>query len=285
MKSKLINRSKWAKGFSLLLIACTLATAKAHASAWPMRKGHLMLSPSIGYFNASRLWDKNGKASDYPDSGYFKSVGIYLYGEYGASRRVTVVASIPFSINTYSQAGTKSTARGLGDGELGFRYYLLNANYKFYMSVQATAVIPLYVNNASNNLGFQLFGSDVQLLGSGSTKVGAETSLFYSFSAGARQYFAAAGPLQLKSAVTLGLNLDKSNQFSLSSTGIVSQSSNKNFNVNLLENRDFSYLQVSASIGHSFSLNTSAFVNYSQFIIGKNSGIGNNITLSLVQRF
>jgi len=268
----------------VILLAVTLKVSNSYAGGTPVRKGAYVITTSFSYFNATRVWDKNGVASDYPENGYFNSGGVSLYGEYGASRQVTLVASVPYSYNTYAQSSFKAIAQGVGDAEIGARYYLGNVDFKFYMALQGSMVIPLY-NVASKNLGFGSFGADFKLIGSGSAPLGGEKSFFYSLEAGGRQYFNESGPFQLRSTATVGLSFDNSNTVSLSSSGVTSTSANKSFNNNILVNKDFRYLNASASVGHTFSPVLSVYVNYTKFFLGKNTGIGSNASLSFITRF
>ena len=266
-----------------IIFTVAINVNNSYAGGTPVRKGAYVITTSFSYFNATRVWDKNGVASDYPENGYFNSGGVSLYGEYGASRQVTLIASIPYSYNTYAQSSFKAIAQGLGDAEIGARYYLGNVDFKFYFALQGSMVVPLY-NIASNNLGFGAFGADFKLIGSGNAPMGGEKNFFYSLEAGGRQYFNESGPFQLRSTVTAGLSFDKANSLALSSSGVMSTSSNKSFNNNILVNKDFRYLNASASLGHTFSPVLSVYVNYTKFFLGRNTVIGSNASLSFITR-
>lgn len=270
--------------FASILLISILKVSNTYAGGTPVRKGTYVVTATFSYFSATRVWDKSGVASDYPENGYFNSGGVSLYGEYGASRQVTLVASLPYSYNTYAQSSFKAVAQGIGDAEVGARYYLGNVDFKFYMAFQGSMVVPLY-NVTTNNLGFGSFGADFKLIGSGSAPLGGEKSFFYSLEAGGRQYFNESGPFQLRSTASVGLSFDKQNTFSLGSSGVLSTSSNKTFNNNILVNKDFRYLNASASLGHTFSPAISVYVNYTKFFVGRNTGIGSNASLSFVTRF
>ena len=91
--------------------------------------------------------------SPFPNNGKFNSVtNLSLYAEYGLSRRCTLVASLPYAINNYSQDNYHpGTISGFTDLETGIQYYLANINYQYYFSLQGTAITPLY---QEPNLGY-----------------------------------------------------------------------------------------------------------------------------------
>ncbi|MGY3214692.1 hypothetical protein [Mucilaginibacter sp. HD30] len=275
------------RNFYKIFIAVSLLTATnvnyGYAGGTPVRKGVYVLSTSFSYFSSTQKWDVNGKTVDYDNNGYFNSGGVSVYGEYGASRQVTLIASLPYSYNTYQSAG-KSITQGLGDAEIGARYYLGNVDFKFYMALQGSMIIPLYNVNTSQ-LGFGAFGADFKLIGSGTATTGDESSLFYSLEAGGRQYFNETGPFQFRSAATLGYSFDKENLISLSGAGVISTSSNKSFANNILLNKDFKYFNATASVGHIFAPALAVYVNYTKFFVGTNTGIGSNASLSFITKF
>lgn len=274
---------KFYKILSCLILLITIAI-QTYAGGTPVRKGKYVISGTFSYFTSTQAWDQSGKAADYANNGFFNSGGVAVYGEYGASRRVTLIASLPYSYNTYGQNSGKTIAQGVGDAEVGARFYLGNLDFKFYMAFQSSIVIPLY-NNQSTNLGFGAYGADFKLIGSGSAPLGGERTFIYSLEAGGRQYFNETGPFQLRSTASVGIGLDKANTFSLGSSGVLSTSSNKSFSNNILINKDFKYLNASASFGHTFSPMLSVYVNYTRFFIGTNTGIGNNTSLTFITRF
>ena len=210
---------------------------------------------------------------------------MYIYAEYGLTRRITLTASIPYSVNTYSQTGSTSTAKGFGDGEFGVRYYLGNINFKFYSGITGTLIVPLYANTADNNLGFQAFGLEAKYSGSGSGKFIGDNNFYYSVELAGRQYFSEFGPTQLKLTLSSGFNFTKTDQFGLATSAIQSWSINKSFSENLTQNRNFAYWQATARYGHTFERQLSIFFNYSRFLMGRSTGIGNNFSILLSRKF
>ncbi|WDF56352.1 hypothetical protein [Mucilaginibacter sp. KACC 22063] len=268
---------------TLIVVSCGISNA--NAGAWPVRPGKVLLSLTGTYFNADQKWDENGRKQQYDDNGYFRSLSMYLYGEFGASRVVTIVTSIPYVSNTFTNSGLKSTVSGLGDAEIGGRIYITNIKFKFYLAVQGTIVVPLYTNTADKNLGYQAFGTDVKIIGSGSGKLSASKSFYYTVELGGRQYSSSTGPQQLRGTASFGINLDPKNQLAFSGNGVYSHSDYKQFDNNLAANKDFSYVQASISAGHTFTKDFSVFVGYNQFVAGRNTGIGSNFSLSFINKF
>ncbi|MCJ8211892.1 hypothetical protein MUY27_19395 [Mucilaginibacter sp. RS28] len=273
------------KILAIVFVSCTFLGQQAHAGAWPVRPGKVLVSLTGSYFKASRLWDRKGKSSAYADSGSFNSKGLYLYSEIGASRVFTVIVSVPYVSNTYSDTRGKSTQSSFGDAEVGGRVYLANINFKFYFAIQGTVIVPLYSDSPTQNVGYQSLGTDLRLVGSGSGSLGGDKSCYYTIEIGGRQYATGNGPFQLRSTVSYGINLDKKDQLAFSGSGVLSQSSDKAFRGNLSQNKDFSYVQASISAGRSFTKNFSVFLAYNQFVVGRNTGIGSNVSLSLINKF
>jgi len=252
---------------------------------FPVRPGRLLISPSVSYFFANSEWDTAGVKKRFPDNGKFSSIGITLYSEYGISRRFALVATLPYVINKYSQnvAPTSTTSSGLADLETGLRYYLANIDFVYYFSIQGTAITPLYSNNPS--LGYGEEGAELKLAFSGTGHLG-DNSTYFNVADGVRQYFGTNGPWQNRYSGTFGLTLDKEfmNQVSVSVTGINSFSDDKSFSPILETDKDFSFVQASLSYGHSFTREMSLFASVGQFLTGRNTGDGTNISLAFIYR-
>ncbi len=269
---------------SLITLIICFGHEKSYGGGWPVRRGTLVVSPSFTFFYANQSWDKEGKLTDYPAGSHFESKSVYLYSEYGLSRRVTLVGSLPYVFNTFVQPGTATTTNGFTDAEIGARYYLANINFSHYFAIQTTGVIPMYANSAVKTLGFQSYGADVKLIGSGSVKIFSLNS-YYNIEAGVRQYVDADGPFQYKYAASYGLSLSKHHQISIASSGVLSASANKDFSRYLVANKNFQYIQ--ASFNYVFvATNKVAFsVGASKFITGKNTGRGTSAFFSSIIRF
>jgi len=278
------------KNFTKTLLITLTLFITAHSLSYadggfPVRPGRLLISPSVSYFFANSEWDTAGVKKRFPDNGKFSSIGITLYSEYGISRRFALVATLPYVINKYSQnvAPTSTTSSGLADLETGLRYYLANIDFVYYFSIQGTAITPLYSNNPS--LGYGEEGAELKLAFSGTGHLG-DNSTYFNVADGVRQYFGTNGPWQNRYSGTFGLTLDKEfmNQVSVSVTGINSFSDDKSFSPILETDKDFSFVQASLSYGHSFTREMSLFASVGQFLTGRNTGDGTNISLAFIYR-
>ena len=261
----------------LILVA---ARSSSYADGFPLRPHSLLLSPSVSYFYANKGWDSVRHLTQFPNNGHFSSLTYQLYAEYGLSRRFTLVALLPYSMNTYQQDGYKSTASGLTDLETGIRYYIANIDYRFYFMVQGTLITPLYNNP---NLGYGLTGAELKFSFAGRGHV-FDKNCFFSIENGFRQYFGSTGPFQDRYNGTFGLTIDKKfqNQLSISVGGFYSISDFKTFSPSPVVGKDFDFNQVSLSYGHSFNRQFSIFLTGGKFINGRNTGDGTSASISVV---
>ncbi|MCD8741061.1 hypothetical protein LT679_10650 [Mucilaginibacter roseus] len=262
------------------IIAALPATVLA--GGWPVKKGNYLVSVTASYFRASQLWDKGGRLGSYEQGGYFESRSLSLYGEYGITRRLTGVVSLPYIINEFKrQDMPAATSQGLGDMEFGVRYYLTNINFKYYFAIQGMAIAPLY---SDTSLGFSSGGAEVRAIGSGSGKIGSK-NYYMNLEVGGRQYFQNAGPFQVRYTGAFGLNFDKHNQLALGVSGNYSTSINKILDENLVLNKDFSYTQGSFSYAYIVNPKLSFFAGVNQFLVGRSTGKGTTFSLSVITKF
>ncbi|HVW97901.1 MAG TPA: hypothetical protein VHA56_18165 [Mucilaginibacter sp.] len=251
---------------------------------FPVRPGRLLIAPSVSYFFANSQWDANKVKQPFADNGKFSSVGASFYAEYGISRKFAVVASVPLVFNRYTSASNAPvTSSGLADLETGLRYYLANIDFIYYFSLQGTAITPLYTNNL--NLGYGEEGAELKLAFSGTGHLG-KLATYFNAADGIRQYFGTNGPIQNRYNATFGVSLDEEyeNQISATVSGIYSQSDDKRFSVIPETNKDFSFLQASIGVGHSFSREISLFLNGGRFLTGRNTAVGTSISLAFIYR-
>lgn len=251
---------------------------------FPVRPGRLLISPSVSYFFANSQWDSTGGPKKrFADNGRYQSIGITLYSEYGISRRFAAVASLPYVINNFKTNSFNSTTSGVTDLETGIRYYLANINFIYYFSLQATAITPLYHNNAA--LGYGEEGGELKLAFSGTGHLGSRTT-YFNASDGIRQYFGTNGPWQNRYNGTFGVTLDSQykNQVSVTASGIFSESDDRKFSPYLEANKDYSFFQVSLSYGHSFNHEMSLFASAGKFLTGYNTSAGTIFSLAFIYR-
>ena len=260
-----------------------MLSKSSFAGGFPLRPGRLIISPSVNYFVATKGWDSTGVKKSFPNNGKFTSLSYSLYVEYGISRRFTFISTLPYVMNNYTQSDYKSTSNGFTDLETGIKYYLTNISFKYYLSLQATAITPLYKNP---NLGYEEEGAELKLAFAGGGHLFGK-STYFNLEDGLRQYFGTSGPIQDRYAGTYGLTLNKGykDQISVTVSGFYTKSDYKNFSlVNPQISKDFSFTQASLSYGHAFSNQFSIFLTGGQFIAGRNTGFGTSGAVSFIYR-
>ena len=265
-------------------------SGNAFAGGFPVRPGRLILSPAVSYFFATKEWDADGVKEDFPGNGKYTSETISLYAEYGISRRFSAVATLPYSFNQFSSTGfNPKPYSGLTDLETGIKYYLANINYIYYISVQGTAITPLYKNPAYGTgpeLGYAEEGAELKVSFAGSGTL-FNKNVYFDADEAVRQYFGDQGPIQDRYQVTVGLTLDKAfkNQLSLTFGGLWSESNYKNLNIlSPEESKNFAFKQLTLSYGHSFNRRLSSFVSVGKFLTGRNTGDGTDFSVAVAYR-
>jgi hypothetical protein len=271
------------KILSITAFLCLLISFDAYCG-WPTRPRRLIVSPSFTYFTSNRDWDLKGRQSARANNGTFVSRSFNLYAEYGIVRKLAITATVPYLNYTLRDSVSSPVSQsGLGDAEIGLKYYLANINYKYYFTLQGTAILPLY---ATQGLGYAQTGGELRLGFSGAGKLG---SKFYSLSIenAVRTYFGTNGPLQDRYSGSFGLTLDKKfhDQLSLTVSGLISKSDIKSFTRNIFTARDYAFTQVSLSYGHTFNSRISMFLAAGRFVTGRNTGVGTNGSVALIYRF
>jgi len=273
----------------VFLVVSILAGNNVFAGGKPVGKHRLFLIPAAAYFFNSTYWDRNGVYRNYNNDLHFGSKILSINSEYGFSRRLSLVGSIPFIVNTASQSGITSSVAGLGDAELGARYYLANINYNVYFSVQGSLVVPLYSADPAKRLGYDKIGGDIRAIGAGDFAIGAK-KFYWEVNVGLRQYTGSEGPFQLKNSVSLSYSINKKNQLSLAGTSLYSYSTQKTaLNVvnplDVADTKDFNFNQLTGSYSYSIKRNKSLFISFSKFITGTNTGAGTTVSIGYVYKY
>jgi hypothetical protein len=279
----------------ILLVTLILLIVSKNATyadgGFPVRPGRLLISPSVSYFFANSQWDSTGVKKNFANNGKYSSIGLNLYAEYGISRRFAIVATAPYVFNNFTQSADPKVTKsqGFSDLETGIRFYLANIDFIYYISLQGTAITPLYHDRPE--LGYGEEGAEAKLAISGSGHLFGK-STFFNASDGVRQYFGqdangnSNGPIQNRFSGTFGISLDEDfkNQVSATISGIYSQSNDKSFTPIVESNKDFNFLQASLSYGHSFTNEISLFLTGGRFLTGRNTSVGNIVSLAFIYR-
>ena len=256
---------------------------KNYAGGFPIRPKSLLLSPSVNYFFAKKGWDTLRNTKAFANEGRFNSVTFSLYSEYGLSRRFSLVAVLPYAMNSYKDnAGYNQTSQGLTDLEVGVKYYAANINYIYYFCIQGTYITPLY-NNLS--LGYSSQGAELKLSFAGSGKLWSK-NFYFNVENGVRQYFGGEGPIQDRYSGTFGITLDSrfKHQVTVTAGGFYATSSlGTAFNAKQIgTNKNFAFNQASLSYGYSFVKQFSVFLTAGTFLSGRNTGNGSSAAIAFI---
>ncbi len=251
-----------------------------HAFAgWPIGRYRNVVIPSFNYYSSQDTWNAAGqRVRGLPGAG-FTSYSFGLYAGYGITRRLDLIVNIiaPLQQSAYRDAQgnlVKATSSGLGDAQVGVSYNLFNFGYKSFLSIGASAIVPLYDTTKTVALGYASYGSEFKLMYSGGIDGGFLKHAYYNLEAGYRRYFTSQGPNVLIYTASLGLPLGKRNQIGIEGSGQYSSSSNKSFNPNLALNRDFQFFKASLNYGHTFTRRFSVFTTGFYTLVGRNTGVG-----------
>ncbi|RKR82199.1 hypothetical protein BDD43_2370 [Mucilaginibacter gracilis] len=274
---------------SAFFVALLITGGQVLASGKPVGKKRLFIIPAAAYFFNSTYWDRNGDYKKYDNNTHFGSTILSVNVEYGFSRRLSLLATMPFVINKISQAGYSTSVSGFGDAELGARYYVANINYNVYFSVQGNLVVPLYSSADGKSLGYGKLGTDIRAIGAGDISILSQ-KFYWEINTGFRQYLGDSGPFQLKNSLSLAYTLNKKSQVSVAGTSVYSFSDAKNaLNVtnplDVSNTKDFNFNQLTGSYSYSLKRNKTLFFSLSKFITGKNTGAGTTISVGYVYKY
>ncbi|TWJ04311.1 hypothetical protein JN11_00019 [Mucilaginibacter frigoritolerans] len=255
----------------LLIFIALIFPVKTFAG-FPIGKYRDIVVPSFSYYTQTDRYDINGNIVKGQPGARFSSYSTSLFFGYGITRRLDFIVNVPFvyQVNNLGKGNTV-TSQGLGDLVAGLSYNLVNFNYKQYLSVQASGVIPLYSsNNGTSSLGLGDYGSEIKLMYCGSLlgKGYFNTELAY------RRYFDLQGPNQFSYLLTMGYAVSKHNQISVDLYLFRSFSEDKAFNSNIYAERDYAFFKPQLNFGHQFTRRFSTFIGGYYVPYGINTGVG-----------
>lgn len=269
----------------ILLGVMLFSIAQTYAGGRPVGKKRLLLIATSAYFFNDQYWDENGAVQSYANNGKYATFNLTLTAEYGFSRRLALLTSLPYYANYFNSTASSTTTSSLGDASVGVSYYIANIAYRTYFSVQSNFLFPVYNNTGSTNYGYGEIGANAKFLASGDFKIG-EKPFSYTASVGGTQYFGNQAPLQLSFSGTLGFNITKNNELSFIETTTSSFSSSKTFNpTSAVPAKDFTYSEVTVTFAHNISRNKSIFFSGTRFVAGNNTGVGNRVSLGYAYKF
>lgn len=258
----------------ILLFTGAIVPCKTYAS-WPIGKYRDIVIPSMFLYRQTDRFDQNGhKVKGEPGTG-FTSYSANLYVGYGISRRLDLIASVPYVYTQNKFPTGNVTNQGLGDLYMGLSYNLVNFNYIRYLSIQVSGIAPLYnKKNPSSDLGLGNYGSEVKLMYCGNLPKSIASKGYFNTEVAYRRYFDLQGPDQVSFSGTVGYPVSRHDQLSLELLFFRSFSSNKAFNPNINNSRDYAFFKPSLNYGHQFTRRFSTFIGGYYTPFGKNTGVG-----------
>ncbi len=263
--------------FSWCLFFVLISTFKTFAG-FPIGKYRNVVVPTFSYYRQTDRFDISGNIIKGKPGASFTSFSANLYIGYGISRRLDIIATVPYLYQVNKLApgpGNTLINQGAGDLLVGLSYNLINFNYIRYLSVQVSGIAPLYKTNGGESaLGLGNYGSEVKLMYCGNLPKAIFDKGYFNTELAYRRYFNAQGPDQVSFTGTFGYPLNKHNQLSLDILLFRSFSSNKEFNNNFYAERDYAFFKPQLNYGHQFTRRFTMFVGGFYVPFGLNTGVG-----------
>jgi hypothetical protein len=261
--------------YCLLLVIVLIIPYKTYAG-WPIGKYRNIVVPSFSYYRQTDRFDKNDNVVKGAPGTGFSSYSTNLYIGYGISRRLDLIANVPFlyQANRLGQGNTLIN-QGAGDALVGLSYNLVNFNYIRFLSVQVSGIAPMYTNTrVSSALGLGNYGSEVKLMYCGNLPAAVFDKGYFNTELGYRRYYGSQGPDQVSFSGTIGYPITKHNQVSLELMLFRSFSADKSFNPDFFAERDFAFFKPALNYGHQFTRRFSVFIGGFYVPFGINTGVG-----------
>ncbi|OEY71349.1 hypothetical protein [Salegentibacter salarius] len=252
----------------------SIENVKERINPWQQTSGEILLSPYVSRYIATSYrnsvgdkirFNKDGKFSNYNPRLF---IAAPLFGE-----KVNIIGSIPFFTNTYEDNNVSNTNSDLGDIELGLKFHL--AKFKDnYLMASLISYIPLYSNNATPFVGYDLFALETRVIFAGTLKLLGEYNNFHKIEVGLR-YFFPEDPVQFRFLISEGYNLSKKTILLGEIEGMFSGSDRDEFFRNNLQAvADFKMIKASLNLGYEFSNNFTLYGGLFSDVYNSNSAIG-----------
>jgi hypothetical protein len=266
----------------IILAIAVCFFVKEVSADFPFGKGRKILFPSFSYTSAQRNFDRQGNiVSMGPGSG-FSSTSFGLFFGYGISRHLDFSANIPFATQVLKSAGGKLTNAGLADANFSLSYHIPSEDLKSHFTIRTGVYIPMYAGSVVPSLGY----------GNNGLSLGANYS-FSPFKDGFCiadlthiRYFAedGSGPNLNTYSITFGKSFNVFHMFTIGFAHTKSTSVNKNFSLDLPQNRDFSTGKLSVGYGRRANRMMMPFFQVFYTPYGTNSGASYGASLSIISK-
>ena len=114
----------------MMLVLGLVGTRTSYGQAWLQPKGHAYVKLSLSDVTASEQYRFDGETKPYADNvegDAFFDESLYLYGEYGLTDNLTLVALVPYKTIRVLDAAFEYESEGLGSVMIGLRTGIKNA--------------------------------------------------------------------------------------------------------------------------------------------------------------
>lgn len=130
-----------------------LSMSSVNATGWPRPQGHGFYKLDFTSIRSTKWFNADGEVVDInPQQGLLSNYSASFYGEYGLTRRLTVVAYVPFWVrNSIQTQQTTLSNSAFGDVDLGLTYNFYARN-RWVVSGNVTFGLPTGDHNAAAEL-------------------------------------------------------------------------------------------------------------------------------------
>jgi hypothetical protein len=276
----------WVPGYLaavlLILMMVVAGAGTALAGGFPKMPGEATIILGHYRYMADRFWDSNRDLQQYGFGGEYRSASTKLFVEYGIDGNLTLFGSLPYTVAVFENEFGSATSRTITYAEAGARYRLRRGpDESYHVSLQATALVPLYKSGLNPVPGYRKTGLDLRIMLAGGFELGSRPA-FYSADTGLRMY-PGSDILQWVYTISGGFTLARQWQFLYEFSGMASGSDNEVFTPeNILLNTDFSFHKAGAGLfwkpTESFGIIANLYTDY----LGRQSARGRAVNLSLL---
>ncbi len=264
----------------LVVLICFLV--KEVSADFPFGKGRKILFPSFSYASAQRNFDRQGNSLGMGTGNSFSSTTFSLFFGYGIGRYFDFSANIPFASQVLKSGTSKLTNSGLGDAVFNLSYHIPSEDLKNFFTIRTGLYVPMYAGSVVPSLGY----------GNNGISLGANYS-FSPFKDGFCvadlthiRYFAddGSGPNMNTYSITFGKSFNVFHLFTIGFSHTKSTSVNKNFSLDLPQNRDFTNGKISLGYGRRASRMMMPFFQVFYTPYGTNAGASYGASLSIISK-
>jgi len=258
---------------SLLFVICSIAESKAD---WPVGKKRFTLAPSLTYTGSSRYFDSTGLVRKTPLGGSFSAYTFAISNVHGLSRKVDLFYNIPFIHVTTNSSYSRQSNFGVGDVTIGASFNTPSKDLKNYYTIKGGLIFPAYSNLKQPYLGFGQKG----LLLIANYSFIPRSGVYMIIEGTYTRYFDNIdGPNQYGVNINYGIILPKFQTLTFAFNHLLSQSADKNVNINPHINKDFMIGKLSCTYGKRISRNVGLYATGNHPIYGRNSGVALGISI------